>query len=236
MFKAIANLFRRLFNIGRSNAHAALNAAEDPEKMLNMALDDMRSQFVKAKEQVASAIAHEKRLLREMTQRKTDAEAWEQKAMKALQAGDEELAKIAVERSGEAEAEYKELCIQHEKAKTGVEHVKQALSNLDKKIDEGERKKKILVARKKRADAQLIINETLNQISIDDHGTAFGRMEDKITQLEAQADASEELSALGPGAEMAAIEEKFKALDAGDTDKKLAALKEKLALPPAKEA
>ena len=233
MFRAIADFFRRLFNIGRSNAQAALTAAEDPEKMLDLALSDMRSQYAKAREQVAGAIAQEKRLKRELQERQDNATEWEQKAMKALQAGDEELARIALGKQRDAEAEYQELATQHKKARSGVDAVKNALNNLDKKIEEGQRKKKILIARKKRADAQLTINETLSQLSTDDHGTAFGRMEDKITQLESMADASEELAELGPGAQEAELEGRFKALDTGDTDKRLEALKAKLALPAA---
>lgn len=233
MFRAIASFFRRVFNLGRSEAHAALTAAEDPEKMLDLAISDMQGQYAKAREQVAGAIAQEKRLHRELVERKETAEGWGQKAMKALEAGDEELARIALGRQGEYESEHNELATQHAKARTGVDSVKNALGNLDKKIEESHRRKRILIARKKRADAQITINETLNQLSINDHGTVFGRMEDKITQMESVVDAGEELAALGPGAEEAELEDRFKALDAGDTDKRLEALKAKLALPAA---
>jgi len=233
MFRAIADFFRRILGIGRANAHAALTAAEDPEKMLDLAISDMQANYAKAREQVAGAIAQEKRLHRELKERQESAEGWEQKAMKALEAGDEELARIALRKQSESESEYQELANQHEKARTGVERVKEALSNLDKKIEESKRRKRVLVARKKRADAQITINETLNQLSTNDEGTVFGRMEDKITQLESIVDAGEELAALGPGAEEAEMEARFKALDVGDEDKRLEALKAKLALPAA---
>lgn len=228
MFRAITDFFRRFFNIGRSNAHAALTAAEDPSKMLDLAISDMSGQYHKAREQVAGAIAQEKRLQRELVERQEAGVAWEQKAMIALKSGDEELTRVALQRQADAEAEFNELSAQHDKARAGVESVKNALQSLDKKIEESKRRKRILVARQKRANAQLTINDTLSQLSTDDHGTVFERMEDKITQLESTADAAEEMVALSPGNAENELEEKFKALGAGNTDDRLAALKAKL--------
>ena len=55
-------IFDRLSSLVRSNINDLISRAEDPEKMLNQILVDMRSQLAKAKQQVASAIADEKRL------------------------------------------------------------------------------------------------------------------------------------------------------------------------------
>ena len=56
------NIFDRIAMLFRANVNAAISAAEQPEKMLNQIILDMRSQLVKAKQQVAAAIADEKRL------------------------------------------------------------------------------------------------------------------------------------------------------------------------------
>ena len=55
-------IFDRLSSLLRSNINDLISRAEDPEKMLNQILVDMRSQLAKAKQQVATAIADEKRL------------------------------------------------------------------------------------------------------------------------------------------------------------------------------
>ena len=55
-------IFDRLSTLLRSNINDLISSAENPEKMLNQILVDMRSQLAKAKQQVAAAIADEKRL------------------------------------------------------------------------------------------------------------------------------------------------------------------------------
>src|SRR6266566_3150704 len=55
-------IFDRLSTLFRSNINDLINRAENPEKMLNQLIVDMRSQLAKAKQQVAAAIADEKRL------------------------------------------------------------------------------------------------------------------------------------------------------------------------------
>ena len=56
------NIFDRIAMLFRANVNAAIGEFEQPEKMLNQIILDMRSQLVKAKQQVAGAIADEKRL------------------------------------------------------------------------------------------------------------------------------------------------------------------------------
>lgn len=228
-------LWKRFWNWIRGNAHAAMDAVEDPEKMLNQAVRDMQEQHAKAKQQVAVAIAGEKRLLRQLEEAKSAATSWEERAQKALVAGDEALAKQALERKLAADQTVNELSDQHQKAKSGVDAVKKAIVDLDRKIQEADRKKGLLIARQKRAEAQRTINDTLNQLSTNSTGTTFGDMEDRITQLEAEADAASELAALGPGSAEAEIENQFRALEAGSVDNALEAMKQKLALPAAAE-
>ena len=76
-------LFDRLSQLLRSNINDLISRAEDPEKMLNQILVDMRGQLVKAKQQVASAIADEKRLRDQTDAEYRNAEEWERRAMLA---------------------------------------------------------------------------------------------------------------------------------------------------------
>src|SRR2546422_10098457 len=55
-------IFDRLSTLFRSNINDLISRAENPEKMLNQLIVDMRSHLAKAKQQVAAAIADEKRL------------------------------------------------------------------------------------------------------------------------------------------------------------------------------
>ena len=55
-------IFDRLSTLIKSNLNDLISSAENPEKMLNQIIVDMRNQLAKAKQQVAAAIADEKRL------------------------------------------------------------------------------------------------------------------------------------------------------------------------------
>src|SRR5947207_15834465 len=102
-------LFDRLGTLLRSNINDLISRAEDPEKMLNQILVDMRSQLAKAKQQVATAIADEKRLRDQADGEYKQAQDWEQKAMLAVKEGRDDLAKQAILRQDERGAHGQQL-------------------------------------------------------------------------------------------------------------------------------
>ncbi len=216
--------FNRMSTIFKANVNAALDQAEDPEKMLNQVTTEMQEQLVKVKQQVATAIADEKRLQKNHENEQEQADAWEQKATVALQRGNEELAKQALTRRNEhanIASSYKE---QWEKQKQAVEMLKDNLRTLERKIDEARRKKDLLIARQKRAKAQKAIHETMAGMKDDSAFASFDRMEAKVGDMEARADAATEMSELSRDS----LEDEFAALETGSVDDDLAALKAKL--------
>src|SRR6185295_14355352 len=94
-------LFDRLSTLLRSNINDLISRAENPEKMLNQLIVDMKGQLAKAKQQVASAIADEKKLQSDADAMKKQAEDWERRAMLAVQEGRDDLAKQALGRYNE---------------------------------------------------------------------------------------------------------------------------------------
>ena len=222
-------LFSRLGTLIRSNINELINKAEDPEKMLNQVLVDMKQQLIEAKKQVAVAIADEKRIKKQWEQEAAKASEWEKKAMLAIRAGDDTLARAALARKADHDEVATQLKDQWEAQKTSVENLKGALRGLDNKIEEAKRKRNLLVSRQKRAEAQRTINETLSSINSTSAFDTFDRMSDRVTQLEAEA-TSEIGGALAEGS----LEQQFKALEASSVDDQLEALKRKMALTAGK--
>jgi phage shock protein A len=226
-------LFSRLGTLIRSNINELINKAEDPEKMLNQVLVDMKAQLVEAKKQVAVAIADEKRIKKQYEQEAAKAAEWERKAMLAVKAGDDNLARAALARKQEHDEVAETLKQQWEAQKQSVEQLKGALRGLDNKIEEAKRKRNILVSRQKRAEAQRTINETLSNINSTSAFDTFERMSDRVTQIEAEAEATAEIGGALPEA---TLESQFKALEASSgVDDDLAALKSKMALQAAEQ-
>src|SRR2546426_4058557 len=94
-------IFDRISTLFRSNINDLISRAENPEKMLNQLIVDMRAHLAKAKQQVAAAIADEKRLSAQVDQEKKSAEDWERRAGLAVQEGRRGLAKQALLRHNE---------------------------------------------------------------------------------------------------------------------------------------
>ncbi len=224
-------IFSRLAQLIKSNLNDLISKSEDPEKMLQQVVLDMNNQLVEAKKQVASSIADEKRLAKQFEQEAGNATEWERRAMMALRAGNEELAKEALARKREHDELATTFKDQWTKQKTAVEQLKKALRMLNDKIEEAKRKKNVLIARKKRAEAQKAIQETMTGLKDASAFETFERMAGKIDQLEAEAEAASELQEEYTGDTLAS---QFKHLEKGaNADEDLEALKRKMGLAPA---
>lgn len=223
-------IFDRIGMLVRSNLNAAVSQAEDPEKILNQLLIDMRDQFIQAKQQVAVAIADEKRLEAKMIAAKQSQADWERKAMLAVQAGSDDLATQALARQQEQAAQATQWEAQFTAQHAATEKLRAALLQLNDKIEEAKRKKDLLIARAKRAEAQKTIQNTMSGLNDNSAFDTFGRMAEKVDQVEAEASASAELAADVSGA---TLEDKFKKLEQGQGQSDaLLALKQKMGLLP----
>lgn len=188
-------VFSRLGRIIKSNLNAILDAAEDPEKSINQLIVEMRSNQKEAKEQVAQAMVDSKKLQRKLAESKAAAVKWKEKAKLAVKRGDDKLAKEALGRA-KSEAEMaKEYERSAEAQQRAVENLKVALKALDKRIDEAKRKKHVLLARKKTAEATKSIGTTVSSINVDtDAFSEFDRMAEKIEEMEVKANIQIEMN------------------------------------------
>jgi phage shock protein A len=223
-------IFSRLGTLIKSNINDLITKAEDPEKMLSQVLLEMQQQLVEAKKAVAVAIADEKKLQKQYVSETDKAKEWERKAMVAVRAGDDSLARQALARKQEHENISTQFQQQWIAQKQAVEKLKDALRLLNNKIEEAKRKKNILIARKKRAEAQQQIANTMQGLGDTSAFDTFDRMAERIQLMEAEAEAGAELAGELSGD---TLESKFLQLEqgAGSTeDDALAELKAKMGL------
>jgi phage shock protein A len=217
-----------------SNVNELINKADKPEKVLNQLIIEMNEQLVESKKAVAMAIAEEKKLEREKNNRFAQAQEWDRKAMLAVNNNKDDLAKEALLRKQELDNAAAEYQRQWESQKISVEQLKESLRALQNRIDEAQRKKNLLIARAKRAEAQQKIQDTISNVSGSTSAfEAFDRMAAKVDQMEAEADASKELEDLRKNAD---TEKRFADLEKSDTnaDALLQELKEKMKSLPEK--
>ena len=92
------NIADRFFRVVKSNVNNLLSNMEDPEKVLDQAMDDMQKDLVKIRQSYAEISATQKRAEKKREQAEKMSEDWYKRAQLALEAGDEELAREALSR------------------------------------------------------------------------------------------------------------------------------------------
>ncbi len=224
-------IFSRIADIFKSNVNDALDKAEDPEKMLKQMVLEMEESVNKATLAVANAIANEKSLERKLEKARNEKKDWEQKAVQALQAGREDLAKAALEKKAIAERNVIDLEPIYQQAKATSDKMRTQLNSLKAKLEEARSRQSTLIARSQAAKAQKQIAQSFSGVGSDAF-SKFDKFEGKIEKLESEATAFEQLAG-----ENTKLEDEFKMLStSSNVDADLLELKAKLGmLPESKE-
>ena len=218
-------LFDRIWRAIRANLNSLVSQAEDPEKILEQTVLDMQEDLIQLRQAVAQAIATQKRTERQYSQATTTADEWYRRAQLAIQKGDDELAKEALTRRKSYQETATIMKTQLDQQLTIVTQLKQNMMKLESKISEAKTKKDLYIARARSAKASQQLNEMLGNVGTGTAIAAFERMEEKVLQMEAQAEAVAELG-------MDDLEKRFEQLgQADDIEAELAAMKSEQRLP-----
>ena len=148
------SIFTKLSTVIKSNINDLISRAENPEKMLNQIILDMRDQLAKAKREVAAAIADERKLRASLDNEVKQMRQWEHRAMLAVKEGRDDLAKQALVRQQEHKGRASALDETWRAQAGETEKLKGSLRQLNDKIEEAKRKRNLLVAKQRRAQAQ----------------------------------------------------------------------------------
>lgn len=219
-------IFARITDIFKANINDLLDKAEDPEKMIKQMVIEMEESVNKTTLAVAQAIANEVSLQKKLEKARKDSAEWEQKAMQALTASRDDLAKAALERKALAERNQTDLLPLYEQAKSTTANLRAQLDKLKAKLDEARMRQSTLIARSQAAKAQKQIAQAMSGVGSDAF-SKFDKFEQKIEKLEAEAVAFEQLAG-----ENTSLDEQFKQLESSSVDADLLALKAKMGLLP----
>jgi phage shock protein A len=228
----ISDLFGRAGRVARGQANQGMSAVEDAtfEATVKQTVLDMRGELNKAVQASAQAMSNFNRLEAEYEKYVRQSQDWKDRAGKALDAGNEDLAKKALAKKSESDRQVASLQTSVDQARAASETLKQQVGELKRKIDEGERTATTLVARKNAASAQRKVAEALAGAgSANNAFAALGTFEESVAREEATAKAFNQISAAGVDKQ---LESEFAQLEGKSVDDELAALKRERALPP----
>jgi len=186
-------LMERVATLIRANLNDLVDKAEDPEKMVKQLILDMQNQLMQVKTQVAMAIADEHLLRRKQSENEGREADWVRKAELAIEKKDDELARVALERSLTCRRISENFRQQVEDQRIQVENFKSALLKLEEKLTEAQAKSDVLMAQHRRARALNKAVDARAAVAHGETGAAFDRMKRKVDHAEALGQARAEI-------------------------------------------
>ena len=234
----MAGIFNRLFKAGEAEAHSLVDKLEDPIKMSEQAVRDLRKDLQESLRSLGEVKSLAIRMAKDAEDAKRLAGDYERKAMLLLQrgqAGDmeaaeaERLAVEALSRKEEAAARALQATEQAQTQQQMVDTLQNNVNQLKSKVASYENDLVMLKARARTANATRKINQRLSNVDTNGTVTLLERMKEKVSEEEALSEAYGEMADAGGSVD----EEIDKALASGSTSKSqdsLAELKSKMGI------
>lgn len=202
-------VFTRLKDIINSNLNAMLDAAEDPDKLIRLMIQEMEDTLVEVKANCAGAIAARKRAERAMATAGEAIALWEERARLAIDKGREDLAREAIRERRRLE----DLREAHAKEVAGCDEVvaryKEDIAAVEAKLVDARQRHRLLVQRHKRARTHERTRGVIERVTRYDAVTKFDQLEQRIERMEA-------FQEIDPDLQKPSLEEAFAALKESD--------------------
>ena len=212
-------VLERVATLVRANLNDLIDRAEDPEKMLKQVILDMENQLLQVKTQVAISMADQHMLEKKQKEQEDKAAEWMRKAELAVDKGQDDLARAALERYQSFTVLATGYAQQVSDQRLQVDTLRNALSKLEQKLAEARAKSDLLLAQHRRARALGKASEA--QLAIGDRSNVanFDRLRQKVLHSEAVSQAKSELVSDD-------VDRRFEAMEKeNEVDRLLAALK-----------
>jgi phage shock protein A len=226
------SLFQRAHDIVAAKANKALDAAEKPDELLDLSYEQMLDQITRVRRGLVDIAASAKQIELQEQQFQHSVDHLGEQAKAALAQGREDLAREALSRKAAAQGQIDGMEEQRQQLTEQEQKLEQTLEVLQKRVNEFRTKKEVLKAQYTAAEATTAVNSDAAGISssYSDSGEALARAQDKIANMQARAQATDELLQSGVledvGGDTDDIQSELdEAGQSAQVDKELAALK-----------
>jgi len=215
------SILARLSTLVKSNVNDLIDQMQDPAKEIDQLVLDMEDSVRQARGEVAGCMAEEKRLRHQSENLAAEAKTWEDHATRAVGAGDDALAKEALRRKAQKDADRLETDKAAEEQKVQVENLVAGLRALELRVKDVKLRQGTLREKARTAKGQSPVSTGTSAFA------DFERMSGKIDALEAEAGLTDELGG-ATAAERASEQKLDKLSEDKSLDDALAALKRKV--------
>jgi phage shock protein A len=222
----------------KSKVNDLLNRAEDPRQTMDYAYQKQLEHLQDVRRGIVEVVAARRRLELQASQLKQNTSQLDDQARRALAAGREDLARLALERKQAALLQIQSLVPQIADLEQQQNKLTETEQRLTTKVETFRTQKEVIKAQYSAAEAQVKIGESLTGISEEmaDVGMAIDRAQEKTQQLQARAGAIDELVSAGTLEEIAApsdtVERELSRITVSqNVDRELQQMKQQLGLP-----
>lgn len=187
-------ILNRFTTIMKANINALLDKAEDPAKMVDQYLIDLNQSLAEVKSETAGVIAEEKRTARLVEKNAAESNRMESLAKKALQAGNEDDARVFLAKKQQIDATGEELKKAADAAHANADKMRQMHDKLVSDIDGLKTRRETIKAKSAVAKTQNRVNGLVGNDKAEGAIDAFNRMEAKVDRDLDTAEAMTELN------------------------------------------
>lgn len=221
-------IISRFADIMKSNINALLDKAEDPAKMVDQYLVDLREKLAEVKKETAGVIAAEAKAKRDTEDAAEAVERAVKSAQNALKSGDEDAARRLIAEKQRCEATLADRKQAYDLAHDNAEKMRQMYNKLVDDIRELEDRKANIKAKSAAAKAQTKINDLTSGMDSTSSLEAFDRMEAKANEAFDKAMAEAELNV--KKSDVDDLLDKYADSSSSSVDEELAKMKAELGL------
>jgi len=197
----------RFTTIVKAKISKILDKAEDPAETLDYSYQKQLESLQNVKKGIADVVTAKKRLQMQSQKNEQSLVKLDTQARQALAAGNEELARTALERKNVVQTELQSLDSQVTELEAQQQKLTESQRKLTQKIEAFRTKKEVIKAQYSAAEAQVRISEAATGVGEEmaDVGLAMQRAVDKTENMKARADAVSELEAAGTFEDLTAL-------------------------------
>lgn len=203
-------VFTRLKDIITSNLNSMLDAAEDPDKLIRLMIQEMEDTLVEVKANCAGAIASRKRAEKGVESAGALIATWEERARLAVEKGREDLAREAIRERRRLEELRDAQAREVAGCETVVAGLKEDIAAVEAKLADARQRHRLLVERHRRARSHQATRTVIERVTRYDAMSRFDQLEQRIERMEA-------FQEIDPDLQKPSLEEAFADLEASDT-------------------
>ena len=224
------SILGRFSDIISANVNAVIDRMEDPEKMIDQYLRDMMEDLAEVKQNTAGVMAEETRAKREVDQNEAEVNKYNELAKKALEAGNEDDARIFLSKKQEIESVGAGLATSYASAHENAVKMRQMHDKLAKDIETLRQRRSMIKGKMSVAKAQEKLNDVSENVTRSESAMgSFKRMEDKANRMLDEANAMSELNS-EPVDSVKALEEKYASQTSAAVEDELERMKKDLGM------